>query len=81
LAERLEEFKEASSSHFFWNNDYSPSAWIAANHPPVGSAQSTDAYLLKLCHRNQGVLATFDQRIQPALIGETSREMIEHISF
>jgi toxin-antitoxin system PIN domain toxin len=80
LAARFEEFKMGSGNHQFWSDDFSPSAWMALDHPPVGSAQSTDAYLLKLCHRNKGVLATFDQRIKPALIGASTSEIIEHIT-
>jgi hypothetical protein len=29
LAERLEEFKEASGKHSFWSNDYSLSEWLS----------------------------------------------------
>ena len=79
LAGRLEEFKIATGSHAFWSDDYSLSKWLASCGLPVGSAQSTDAYLLKLCQQNQGILATFDQRIRPALIGETSSSVLEYI--
>ena len=79
LAERLEEFKGATKKYQFWNDDYSTSEWIVAKRPLVGSTQSTDAYLLNLCHRKKGILATFDQRIGPSLIGENSMTMIEHI--
>lgn len=81
LSERLEELKAASKCHAFWSDDYSLSEWLAGQKLTVGSAQSTDAYLLKLCHRKSGVLATFDHRIRPALIGEPSREMLEYIPF
>lgn len=79
LAGRLEEFKMATGSHAFWSDDYSLSGWLSGCGLPVGSAQSTDAYLLKLCQRNQGTLATFDQRIRPSLIGETTPDVLEYI--
>ncbi|MFZ4779218.1 MAG: TA system VapC family ribonuclease toxin [Terrimicrobiaceae bacterium] len=79
LAGRLEEFKTASEKHAFWSDDYSLSEWLAARKVPLGSAQSTDAYLLKLCQRKQGTLATFDHRIRPSLIGENSPSLIQYI--
>lgn len=79
LAVRLEEFKQASPNYLFWKNDYSPAAWIAPMRLPIASAQTTDAYLLNLCHRNQGTLATFDRRIRSSLIGENSGDIIEYI--
>lgn len=79
LAGRLEEFKTATEAHGFWSDDYSLSEWLSESNLPVGSAQSTDAYLLRLCQRNQGILATFDQRIRPSLIGETSASSLEYI--
>jgi len=79
LAKRLEEFKMATGTHAFWSDDYSLSEWVSVRGLPVGSAHSTDAYLLELCRRNQGALATFDQRIRPSLIGETSPAVLEYI--
>lgn len=79
LAERLEEFKKATETHAFWSDDYSLSEWLADRKFPVGSSQSTDAYLLKLCQKKKGVLATFDQRIRPSLIGERSPSLIEYL--
>jgi toxin-antitoxin system PIN domain toxin len=79
LAERLEEFKQTSPNYHFWSNDYSPSEWIASKQLPIASTQSTDAYLLHLCHRNQGTLATFDRRILPSLIRENTDSIIEYI--
>ena len=69
----------ASEKHAFWSDDYSLSEWLAARKVPLGSAQSTDAYLLKLCQRKQGTLATFDHRIRPSLIGENSPSLIQYI--
>jgi toxin-antitoxin system PIN domain toxin len=79
LAERLEEFKKAASGYSFWNNDYSLSEWLSAGKLTIGSAQSTDAYLLQLCKRNNGVLATFDRRIKPMLIGTSEGSFLEYI--
>ena len=79
LSERLEEFKRATGTHVFWSDDYSLSEWLSARKLPVGSAQSTDAYLLKLCQKKKGNLATFDQRIRPSLIGERVRSLIEYL--
>ena len=79
LAERLEEFKEASGKHRFWSNDYSLSEWLSREKLKIGSAHSTDAYLLNLCKRNKGWLATFDRRIKPSLIGEKSDVCLEYI--
>jgi uncharacterized protein len=79
LAERLEEFKIATKSHLFWSDDYSLSTWLAEAKLGVGSAQSTDAYLLKLCQRQLGILATFDQRIRPSLIGESSSDLLKYL--
>lgn len=79
LAGRLEEFKMVTGTHAFWSDDYSFSEWLSVSALPVGSAQSTDAYLLELCQRNQGILATFDQRIRPSLIGATVTSVLEFI--
>jgi len=79
IAERLEEFKKASGNHRWWHDDYSFSEWLADRKLPVGSSHSTDAYLLNLCHRNHGVLATFDRRIKPSMIGESSSAFLEYI--
>lgn len=79
LAERLEEFKNASGTHHFWSNDYSFSEWLSAQRLPIGSTHSTDAYLLNLCKRNGGSLATFDRRIKPSLIGENLVDFLEYI--
>lgn len=79
LAGRLEEFKMATKTHVFWSDDYSFSEWLSVNALPVGSAQATDAYLMVLCQRNEGTLATFDQRIRPSLIGATSTSILELI--
>jgi toxin-antitoxin system PIN domain toxin len=79
LAERFEEFKKSSTNYQFWTNDYSMSAWIFEEKITVSSSQSTDAYLLKLCSRNEGRLATFDRRIKPSLIGETSDRILQYI--
>jgi hypothetical protein len=79
LAERLEEFKEASGKRSFWSNDYSLSEWLLREKKLIGSAHSTDAYLLNLCKRNGGSLATFDRRIKPSLIGEKSKECLAYI--
>ena len=79
VAARLEEFKMAASGYGFWSNDYSFSGWLAGEQLPIGSANSTDAYLLKLCQRNSGVLATFDRRIKPNLIGSKEVRLLEYI--
>ena len=79
LAERLEEFKGVSGKHSFWSNDYSLSEWLSREKLLIGSAHSTDAYLLNLCKRHKGSLATFDRRIKPSLIGEKSEECLEYI--
>ena len=79
LAERLEEFKKAAGNYSFWSNDYSLSEWLSQEKLPIGSAHSTDAYLLKLCKRNGGALATFDRRIKPSLIGEKLEGCLEYI--
>ncbi|MEI6322452.1 MAG: TA system VapC family ribonuclease toxin [bacterium] len=79
LAERLEELKKSAQNYEFWNDDYSSSRWIVEKRPQVRSTQSTDAYLLNLCHRKKGILATFDQRIKPALIGEATPSLLEYI--
>jgi toxin-antitoxin system PIN domain toxin len=79
LAERLEEFKKASGKHRFWSNDYSLSEWLSREKLKIGSAHSTDAYLLNLCKRNKGWLATFDRRIKPSLIGEKTDVCLEYI--
>jgi predicted nucleic acid-binding protein len=79
LAERLEEFKIISGKYYFWNDDYSMSEWLSIAKLPIGSAHSTDAYLLKLCKKKEGLLATFDRRIKPSLIGEKSDECLEYI--
>ena len=76
LAGRLEEFKAATETHAFWSDDYSFSEWMSVKTLPVGSAQLTDAYLMALCQRNEGTLATFDQRIRPSLIGTTSTSVL-----
>jgi len=80
LAERLEEFKESTQSHCFWSDDYSFSEWLIDQKITMGSSQTTDAYLLQLCSRKAGRLATFDQRIQPKLIGSQSQAILEYIS-
>ena len=80
LAERLEEFKSASDSHRFWSDDYSLSEWLSNKKLAIGSSHSTDAYLLNLCKRNEGVLATFYHRIKPELIGVSSDRYLEYIS-
>ena len=79
LSVRFEEFKTSAESHAFWSDDYSLSKWLAHCKLPLGSAHSTDAYLLKLCQRKHGKLATFDQRIRPFLIGDHSTEHLEYI--
>jgi len=79
LAERLEEFKMASIKHRFWSDDYSLSKWLSIAKHPVGSAHSTDAYLLNLCKRKGGILATFDRRIKSTLIGESNEGHLEYI--
>ncbi len=79
LAGRLEEFKIVTGTHAFWSDDYSFSEWLSISTLPVGSTQSTDAYLLELCQRNQGILATFDQRIRPSLIGARVTSVLEYI--
>jgi toxin-antitoxin system PIN domain toxin len=79
IAERLEDFKNYSGNHRWWDANYSFSEWIADRKLPIGSSQSTDAYLLNLCHRNKGVLATFDRRIKPGMIGEASSTLVEYI--
>jgi toxin-antitoxin system PIN domain toxin len=79
IAERLEEFKNESRNHQWWDDDYSFSEWLAYRKFPVGSSHSTDAYLLNLCLRNKGVLATFDRRIKPSMIGESSSHCLEYI--
>jgi len=79
VADRLEEFKKAAPGHSFWSNDYSFSAWLSDEQHPVGSGHSTDAYLLQLCKRKAGVLATFDRRIKPALIGAREESLLEYI--
>jgi hypothetical protein len=79
LAQRLEEFKKGSDVHSFWSNDYSMSEWLSDERLTIGSAHSTDAYLLNLCKRNKGLLATFDRRIKSSLIGEKSDVCLEYI--
>ena len=79
LAQRLEEFKKGSEVHSFWSNDYSMSEWLSDERLTIGSGHSTDAYLLNLCKRNKGWLATFDRRIKPSLIGEKSGICLEYI--
>jgi toxin-antitoxin system PIN domain toxin len=79
LAGRLEEFKQASPGYVFWSNDYSPAEWVSSRQLLFISSQATDAYLLNLCHRNQGTLATFDRRIRASLIGEKPVGLIEYI--
>lgn len=79
LDERLEEFKKASGEHSFWSDDYSLSEWLSDKRRPIGSAHSADAYLLNLCKRKKGALATFDRRTKPSLIGEKSDESLEYI--
>jgi uncharacterized protein len=80
LALRLEEFKKASVNYEFWSDDVSLSQSVVEKPCVIGSAQSTDAYLLLLCSRKQGALATFDHRIRPSLIGESSDTLIEYVS-
>jgi toxin-antitoxin system PIN domain toxin len=80
LSNRLEEFKKSSSKYTFWADDYSFSEWICRRSIVIGSHQSTDSYLLQLCYRKKGVLATFDQRIRPEMIGEKSSKGIEYVS-
>jgi toxin-antitoxin system PIN domain toxin len=79
IAERLEAFKSVSGNYHWWDNDYSMSGWLADRKLPIGSSHSTDAYLLNLCMRNKGVLATFDRRIKPSLIGESSSHFLQYI--
>jgi toxin-antitoxin system PIN domain toxin len=79
VADRLEAFKKAAQGYGFWNNDYSLSEWLADGKHVIGSAQSTDAYLLKLCERNGGIFATFDRRIKPLLIGSREAHLLEYI--
>jgi len=79
LAERFEEFKNSSTKYQFWSDDYSMSAWVSEGKITISSSQSTDAYLLKLCSRNAGKLATFDRRIKPSLIGEASDLILQYI--
>jgi len=79
VAERLEEFKAASENYRFWSDDYSLSEWLSGRRLPISSGHSTDVYLLNLCKRKGGVLVTFDLRIKPSLIGETSSHMLESI--
>jgi hypothetical protein len=77
LSERLEEFKAASTNYQFWSDDYSLSAWLVGSQLALHSAHAADAYLLNLCQRKEGVLATFDRRIQSSLIGEARSGMLE----
>lgn len=79
VADRLEEFKKAAPGYGFWRNDYSFSEWLAGEKLPIGSIHSTDAYLLQLCNRNNGFLATFDRRIKPLLIGSKEEQLLEYI--
>lgn len=79
LAQRLEEFKKGSEVHSFWSSDYSMSEWLSDERLTIGSAHSTDAYLLNLCKRNKGLLATFDRRIKSSLIGEKADVCLEYI--
>lgn len=79
LARRLEEFKTASPDHAFWPDDYSASEWLASAGIVVASAKLTDAYLLRLASVHSGTLATFDMRIDSALIGGSNPAIIEHI--
>lgn len=79
VADRLEEFKNAAPGYGFWKNDYSFSEWLAGGKLPIGSSHSTDAYLLQLCKRNNGTLATFDRRIKPLLIGVKEEQLLEYI--
>lgn len=79
VADRLEEFKKAAPGYGFWNNDYSFSQWLAGGKLPIGSNHSTDAYLLQLCKRKNGALATFDRRIKPLLIGSSEDRLLEYI--
>ena len=80
LAERLEEFKSSSKKHQFWSDDYSLSEWLYKQRHAISSGQSTDAYLLNLCKKRSGTLATFDRRIKPSLIGETFSHILEYIT-
>lgn len=81
VADRLEDFKKVAPGYGFWKNDYSFSKWLAGGKLPIGSAHSTDAYLLQLCKRNKGDLATFDRRIKPNLIGSKENHFLEYIPF
>lgn len=79
LAQRLEEFKNSSKTYHFWVEDFSTASWLVKSKLSVRSNQATDAYLLMLCKNKCGTLATFDRRINPALIGETESELINYI--
>jgi len=79
ISARLEEFKAATSEHGFWNDDFSASTWLSDKKLAVGSANLTDAYLLKLAENHRGSLATFDRRLKPALIQATGDALVEQV--
>lgn len=79
LALRLEDFKAASPDHGFWPDDYSASEWLSRADIAMPSAKLTDAYLLRLAALHGGALATFDRRIDPALIGATDPDIVEYM--
>ena len=63
-----------SRDHQFWADELSFYAAVAGfRHRLAGHQQVTDAYLLGLAIRKQGVLATFDGGIA-ALLEDTSRQ-------
>lgn len=79
LAVRLEELKAQWRSYAFWQDDFSTSEWVASRTLNIPSSRLTDAYLLKLAAIQHGTLATFDLRIEPALIGERKATILEHV--
>ncbi len=80
LAQRLEDFKAAAPDYDFWPDDYSASQWLARAGVTMASAKLTDAYLLRLAALHGGTLATFDRRIDPALIGAADPDVVEFIA-
>lgn len=79
VAERLAMACNAPE-HAFWSSDVSLLTPGVINWPKLlGHRQVTDAYLLALAVRNGGRLATFDQRITPAVVVNATAAHLEWI--
>jgi len=73
----LAALKNFSSNHVFWADDISLCDSQMFDLELVqGSSQLTDLYLLGLCQKNKGLLATFDKRISTVGLTMPPKDLI-----